>query len=290
MSSWTLVGDAGPNQTITDGDMVAVVGGTGLTSTTSATDTVTLDLDNTGVTPDSYTYANLTVDQQGRLTAASNGATPAPVGAEYLTLTSNATLTDERTFTPGNGITIVDAGANGTYTVAAPLTNGAGITCTCAGAGTGYSVASQAPWVTVAKTADQNRANNNTVTDDAELLFTCAASSTYAFRLKVFFDTTAAGDFQWKVAYGGTYVVWRMGYEWIVPGTTAKVDGLIIAPTMIALPIVGIGTSGGYLEWDGLVQTTNGGTLSFQWAQNTKTADAGVTVYKGSYLEYQKIV
>lgn len=68
------------------------------------------------------------------IAAAGGGGGGAPVGASYVTLGTDATLTSERVLTAGTGITLTDAGAGSTLTVATTAETNAAANV---GAGTG---------------------------------------------------------------------------------------------------------------------------------------------------------
>ena len=115
-TSFTVDADSGTDLTISGGDTFTIVGGTGLTSVASATDTLTLNLDNTAVTGGSYGSASsvgtFTVDAQGRLTAAGSTTIEIALG----TNTSGSYVTS---LVAGTGVTLSNnSGEGATPTVA----------------------------------------------------------------------------------------------------------------------------------------------------------------------------
>lgn len=115
-TSFTVDADSGDNLTISGGDTFTIVGGTGLTSVASATDTLTINLDNTAVTAGSYGSASavgtFTVDAQGRLTSAGSTNIEIALG----TNTSGSYVTS---LVEGTGVTITNnSGEGSTPTIA----------------------------------------------------------------------------------------------------------------------------------------------------------------------------
>src|SRR5210317_886800 len=109
-SSFTLAADSGTNDSFSTGGTLTFTGGTGI-DTTVSNDEITIDLDDTAVTPGSYGSATsiptFTVDQQGRLTAAGTAsvATTLTIADDSSTNASISLLTDTLTINGGTGIT-----------------------------------------------------------------------------------------------------------------------------------------------------------------------------------------
>jgi hypothetical protein len=173
-------------------------------------------------------------------------------------------------------------GASGYSGISGASSNGA----------SGYSgisgVSGAENWTILVKTADTTRTANTTITADPTLTFTLAAATKYKLRMRVWFDTTAAGDFKYRHTGSATPAVVRIQRNHTLPAGTTFVIAVDAAFSAADVAMAGTGTNGGYIEWNGIIHNTNAGTFAFAWAQNT--SDAGNTIVRaGSYLEYTTV-
>lgn len=106
-----------------DHSAVQVSAGTGLQGGGAITASVTLDLADTAVTPDEYTLATITVDQQGRITAASSGSGTDASGSRVATA-SGALTVETADHEVTKGVTLTTDQASAVFTLANDIAAG----------------------------------------------------------------------------------------------------------------------------------------------------------------------
>lgn len=143
-------------------------------------------------------------------------------------------------------------------------------------------------WNVVGKSTTETRNLDTTLTDDDELLFSVDASSLYLFRGTIHFATHTTPDFKWGLA-GPAATTIRVHRRSLAPGASSygaiAVDDVYSGPLSL---LVGAIDDGMIFFEVSLLVGGSGGTVSFQWAQNTSDS-ADTLVRAGSYIEWIKV-
>jgi len=246
-----------------------VEGDLGLTDITTANVSTTKH----GLAPKLPNDATKFLDGTGGYTVPSGSG--APTTAQYVTLATDGTLSNERVLTAGTGISLTDGGAGSTVTIAA--TGG---------------VAGN--WIKIRKGADETVNNSNTLQDDDDLHFAVAANSVYLIDLTMWL-TSPNNTADWKMKFtgpSGFTMLWAPeGNSTGQPifGGTATTGVPPTVNTESTTLSFGHNASGGpacAIHVRGWVETSaSSGTLQVQWAQNTADA-SNSKVLKNSTLLY----
>ena len=128
-----IAGDSGTGTVNMDSQSITISGDTGITTTASG-QTITVDLDDTAVTPASYGSTTaipvLTIDQQGRITAASTASISTSWTVSDGSTTSTIDARDTLTVTGGSNLTSTVSGDQVTVDLDTTITGLTSVTST----------------------------------------------------------------------------------------------------------------------------------------------------------------
>jgi hypothetical protein len=125
-TSLVVAADSGSADTVAGGETLTFEGDTGITTTVS-NNKITIDLDDTAVTPNSYGSATaiptFTVDQQGRLTAAGTATISTNLAIQADSGTADSIALGSETLDIAGGTGLTTTAGSGTSTVTVALDN-----------------------------------------------------------------------------------------------------------------------------------------------------------------------
>ena len=125
-TSLVVAADSGSADTVAGGETLTFEGDTGI-STVVSNNKITIDLDDTAVTPNSYGSATsiptFTVDQQGRLTAAGSATISTSLGVQADAGTADSIALGSETLDIAGGTGLTTTAGSGTNTVTVALDN-----------------------------------------------------------------------------------------------------------------------------------------------------------------------
>ena len=252
----------------------------------------------------------LSTDGNGQLSFVAQGGGGAPTDARYVTLSTDATLTQERVLTAGTDIGITDNGAGSTVVISftgssgggAPtdaqyvtlatdgdlsnervLTAGSNITLTDAGAGGAITVANSNPQVLgVVSTSDQTIISSTTWTKWNEVYLDFDSTGYYAVDGFFIFTSAASADieFRFNNPSGSATISWQ--------GNWARDNEIyegLGAPTVSGR---GLSTKRAHMPRGVINITSAPATAQVEFRQAASVA-SDTTVYTSSWLKAIKL-
>lgn len=245
-------------------------GSTYITLTDNGSSTVTVAVDATSANTASKVVAR---DSSGNFSAGTITAALTGTASGNIANTLADAKGDLIVASGADAFSILGVGASGAYLVAdSDATNGVAW-------GGMYPV-----------TSDVTVANSTTFATATGMSASLAASKKYLIRGAVLFDTTAQGDFKFQFTGPASPTMVRILNITNVPGATS-LGSVVHTAFSTSSSITGTGTTGGAVQFSGVVQTSagNSGTLAFQFAQASAQNDSGAIVRAGSYLEVIRV-